>query len=200
MESRILIILILLTAFCVVPVAAQETDKKNNKEKPNLSGTWILDESKSRDLMKELFKKSEKPESPDRKVVQKLTIEHREPEIKLVETQTVEVFDGSGKLIGREEKNLLNLIFYTDKRGEKNVFDQNQSFESRTAWKGKEIFSAVTVDSKKNIISSIKFALSKNGDELTITALSFQSQNSSSGGYVTPVPPAGKKVYRKVIE
>ncbi len=177
MKNRIIIILFLLTAFCAAPVFAQKADEKKQKENPNFSGTWVYDEEKSNKVMKELFKSSKKKSNPNRKQTNKFIIEHIEDEIKVTETVLVETFDDSGKLIDKIEKTFPSKIYYTDKRGEKNVDDKNQSFESVTQWKDKKIM--VTIfDENKEKYSTITFSLSKNGQELKVSYVNFKSNSS----------------------
>jgi len=117
MKRQILIGLFLLTVFCVASVSAQ----KSKKEKPNFSGMWILDESKSKDVIKELFKSSQKTVDSSNKITNQLVIEHNDPEFKLTEIAMIETSDVSGKLTEKKEKVFPSQKFFTDKRNEENV-------------------------------------------------------------------------------
>ena len=196
MKRQILIGLFLLAVFCITPVSAQ----KSKKGKPNFSGTWILDESKSKDVMKELFKSSQKIVDSNNKITNQLVIEHNDPEVKLTETATIETSDVSGKLTEKREKVFPSQKFFTDKRNEENVSEKNEPYKSTTVWKRKNIVIA-TNDGKKQT-SITEFILSKDGKKLTVMTLSFLKQYDSvtSKDYFIGLPFGGKRVFKKVLE
>ncbi len=188
MKRQILISLFLLAIFCVGSVSAQKT----KKEKPDFSGTWILDESKSNKALKAIFKSSKNVPSSNEKTTVELLIEHLDFEFKITETVITESFDESGKLTNKVEKTSPVQTFYTDKRGERNVNGKNLPFDSRTTWQDKKIL-VVIPNKKENFISSMQFSLSKDGKELTVIYKSFEF---TRGGIVSPLS-FGNKVFNK---
>jgi len=196
MKRQILIGLFLLTVFCVASVSAQ----KSKKEKPNFSGMWILDESKSKDVIMELFKSSQKTVDSSNKITNQLVIGHNDPEFKLTEIAMIETSDVSGKLTEKKEKVFPSQKFFTDKRNEENVNEKDKSYKSTTVWKRKNIVIA-TNDGKKQT-SITEFILSKDGKELTVITRSFLTQYDSvtSRDYFIGLPFGGKRVFKKVSE
>ncbi len=193
MKIRIFIILVVLTIFCGSYANAQK------KNKPNFTGTWILDESTSKNPFQSL-KKSPQSVDPKRKVVRFIIIEHLDPAFNVTERQQVETFNDAGDLTEKIETTLSKLVYYTDKRGESNLFQSNQVHSSITKWNGKDVFVVVTLDEKKDNSSIFNFALSKDGKELTILNLGQQITYdlTSNGNYSLPIPIGGKNVYKKV--
>jgi len=189
MKRQNLIGLFLLAVFCVAPVFSQ-----NKNEKPNFSGTWILDESKSNKALKALFKSSKNNPNlnSNEKTIHKLVIEHSEPEIKVAEIITTKSFDENGKSIKKAEKTLPSQTYYTDKRGEQNVNEKNQPFNSISKWNDKKIF-VVIPDKKENRTSVMQLSLSKDGKELTVN---YESFKSTRGGVVSPLG-FGNRVFNK---
>src|SRR5919112_967603 len=97
--KRVLLTLCLLAACAAGVGAAAARDDK--KAKPDLSGTWELDRSKS-DFG--LFR-----DRPISKADSTLVVAHREPELKISRTL---------RLNGQQE--LKEFTYYTDERGETN--------------------------------------------------------------------------------
>lgn len=177
-------ILIVLFALALVGVAPTVFAQNAEKEKPNFSGTWIIDarESTAKTLMTgPIYKKSESiaqagtyssemtgiPVLRDTNgkfisSVLKLVIDHKDAEIKIIEK--LENTDGT------VSKTLRQLTFFADERGETNSYGV-QSFKSVTKWKGKKILvTAFASDASNNTekqIFVIEFSLSRNGKKLT---------------------------------
>lgn len=115
-------ILLLLFAFaCAAPCVAQGK-KKEPPARPDFSGTWVFDAEKSH---------YNNPES--RLARETLAISHAEPEVRVKRMFTA---------TGGEERTV-ELVYYTDGRGEKNAvvghYDRvvlSGTAESETKWKG----------------------------------------------------------------
>ena len=178
MKKGLIFWVFLLAVLSVTPILAQKTDKEKKNENPNFSGTWIYDESKSNRSMKELFKSSKKPSDLARKTTRKLIIEHTEDYLKTTEIVSVELFDEKGTVAEKIDTTIPSKIYYTDKRGEQNIDEKNQTIDSITKWNDKQIM-VVIKDKKSDQISSILFLLSKDGQELTIRYSSFKSDNGA---------------------
>lgn len=108
-----------------------------------------------------------------------LTIEHREPEIKVTRREVSETQDESE-----------NLVYYTDGRGETNT-QSGRAVTSVTKWKNQTL--VFTLSSKSRIgqdtfefRQTIKWQLGKDGESLVEVT---QSTMSASGGAVIPPPP-----------
>ena len=110
------ILLSLCLLACVTAAAA--VDDKKAKARPDFSGTWELDRSKSEYGLFE--------DRPLSKAEATLVVTHREPELKFVRTL---------RLNGREETR--EFAYYTDGRGESNpgAFGSGV-LNSKTGWDG----------------------------------------------------------------
>lgn len=175
------------------------------KAKPDFSGTWVLDEDKSRGVFDSKLDKFSVL-YPNQKKTDTIIIEHLEPKIALTEKRLIERFDGAGGLIGKDEAVLSSLVFFTDKRGESNVFGSNVPPQwSATAWSGKDILISLKQGDKKKNASMLMFSLSKDGKELEIKNMIYEikfDESPRSPGirteYSVSTAAGGKKVYKKV--
>jgi hypothetical protein len=160
--------------FVVLCSAQDKVDSSQNK--PDLTGTWELDQSKS---------KSDRGSIPYGSV--RLIITHTEPELKIMRR---------GNANGKNYDN--DSIFYTDNRGETNtsVFQtalniggarqdppKSDELESKTKWEGNKLVSQSSIT---YVVSGYSFIvnqtvsreLSTDGKILTITT----TMNSAAGG------------------
>ncbi len=112
-------------ASCLLTSAAAVGDKK--RARPDFSGTWELDRSKS-----EFGLFSDRPLS---KADSTLVVEHRDPELKIRRTLG---------LNGQEE--VKDFAYYTDGRGETNQATLGVGeVKSKTRWDGDEIVSEARI-------------------------------------------------------
>lgn len=160
--------------FVVLCSAQDKMDSSQNK--PDLTGTWELDQSKS---------KSDRGSIPYGSV--RLIITHTEPELKIMRR---------GNSNGKNYNN--DSIFYTDNRGETNpsVFQtalniggarqdspKSDVLKSKTKWEGNKLVSQSSIT---YVVSGYSFIvnhtvsreLSTDGKILTITT----TMNSAAGG------------------
>ena len=125
--------------------------------KPNFSGTWALDKSRSN------FGRLAK-EAANIHISLKIT--HREPEVKMIR---------SGSL--NEVKGTQNLTYFTDERGESNPgLLTNTTAQSKTKWEGTRLtsrsLSSVTFNGQAFQIETIeRRELSVDGKTLTISII-----------------------------
>jgi hypothetical protein len=110
--KNILACLVLL-ALAVV-CAAQQRPKQEAKPHPDLTGTWVLDRSKS---------------GGGSKFDSTLVITHRDPELRITRTD-----------LRKRERVTKEYVFYTDGRGESNpMYYGNGKFDSDTKWEGSKV-------------------------------------------------------------
>lgn len=154
----------------------QGSEKATSQAEPfNLSGTWILDRSKS-DF-------GALSDSPLVQAEVTLTIEHAAPELKIKRKETRD---------GREQ--LTELAYYTDGRGEMNPSTLGRvGVKTSTKWDGGKIVSTSKLTRRdasgktSTLETTDRWQLSKDGRTLTqVTAISY------GGGKQTV-----KQVYRK---
>ncbi|MCA1592320.1 MAG: hypothetical protein LC754_06655 [Acidobacteria bacterium] len=148
---------VLLLACVSVCAAKDDKTKGAVKSRPDLSGTWGRDKSKSDFGML--------ASSPAAKADETLTITQNEPEIKITRTLS---------LNGREE--VQALVYYTDGRGETNPSTLGRiGVKSKTKWDGGKLVSEskLTHESPRggtfSIDSTEKWQLSSDGKTLTQT-------------------------------
>ena len=112
----------LLLSLCLLACAAAAAAADDQKKaRPDFSGTWELDRSKSE---YGLF-----GDRPLAKADATLVVTHREPELKFVRTL---------RLDGREETR--QFIYYTDERGESNPGSFGSGvLNSKTRWDGERV-------------------------------------------------------------
>ena len=118
---KAIILSLCLIACAVGGAAARDDKKKEGKPRPDLSGTWELDKSKS-DFG--LFR-----DRPISKADSTLVIAHVEPELKITRTL---------KLNGQQEVKVFT--YYTDERGETNPATVGAGeVKSKTKWDGEKV-------------------------------------------------------------
>jgi hypothetical protein len=155
MKKRIFISLFLLVLFSIVSVFAQ----KYEKEKPNLSGTWEIEKSEGLTNGLMLSKKN----SDNIKIFHQVIVEQKDIEIKISESTHIEVKNPkTGETI--VEKSDYAATYFADARGETNDIDGSLT-KSVTKWKG-NVLTIYYYDSKKNLIGTVEWKLSKDGNNL----------------------------------
>jgi hypothetical protein len=118
---------VLLLSLLACAAAASAQEKKKEKPHPDFSGTWRIDRSKS-----DYGDFSERPLS---KADSTLVVEHRDPELKVRRTLS---------LNGQEE--VKELTYYTDERGETNQAAIGVGeVKSKTKWDGERVVSEAHV-------------------------------------------------------
>jgi len=169
-------ITILVLAMIAVPrYAEQEKQKADAAKRPDFSGRWILDVKKSAFgkgmPVEKIQEKIARKEGTDKENVSyaDLNIEHREPELIVMEGQS-------------DPSNRRGEIYFTDERGETNTISLVGLVNSKSKWDGKRLVTTVfrkTAPGKKSdtIVARTTWELSKDGNTLTKT--------------VVPVDPAG---------
>ena len=116
-----LLTICLLFACAAAAAAARDDKKKEEKPRPDLSGTWELDRSKS-DFG--LFR-----DRPISKADSTLVVAHREPELRITRTL---------RLGGQQE--VKEFTYYTDGRGETNPAAVGAGeVKSKTKWDGEKV-------------------------------------------------------------
>jgi hypothetical protein len=189
--------LVVLTFLCVGNVSAQK------KGKPNFTGTWVFDEDKSRgpfdltlDKHSDLF--------PDQKKTDILIIEHTEQQLGITEKRLIENIDSAGISVNKEESILSRLNYFTDKRGENNVYHTDGLKQwSITNWSGNDIRVSLTQGKKKNATIMI-FSLSNGGKELVVKNMIYEikverdERTGATREFSVMTAAGGKKVYNKV--
>lgn len=157
MKRQISIGLFLLALFCAAPVFAQKTEI----EKPDFSGTWNLNVSKSNlGLLGSAFKG---------KCQSQMVITHKEP---VVTIQRM-IQCNSDKTDVKPLISNYTSTFFSGARGENNSFE-NEKYKSQTKWKNRKIFieeKLLNSKTDKEISSNIiELKLSKDGKILTYTS------------------------------
>jgi hypothetical protein len=142
--------LFLILSVCVAQSAKNDSNKKT---RPDLSGTWVLDNSRS--------------EIKDKVVDYVLTIVHREPEIRITKKY---------KKGGRDY--LEELVYYTDGKPEFNSRIGHVDPESLTRWRGNKLVRRSTSSNKGvqtspplDIVTTEEWELSTDGKTLTRTIM-----------------------------
>jgi hypothetical protein len=173
-------------------MVAQAQSSSKTKNKPDFSGSWMLD-----------LKKSDQKAIPSRPDLP-IKISHHDPELSI--TQTSEV---NGKTIERES------IYYTDERGETNRATttittnpgsvtpeelEKQVTKSRTRWSGDKLVTVSTLrlTAAGHVLEYElvdEWKLSKDGNVLTkLSKVVFQGSNAM---FVPAIVPDTKKVYNR---
>ena len=154
-KSTLLCLCLLLLA-CPAPAAAARDDKKkNDKPRPDLSGTWELDRPKS-DFG--LFR-----DRPVSKADSTLVVAHRDPELKITRTL---------RLNGQQETK--EFTYYTDGRGETNPATIGAGeVKSKTKWDGDKVAarSKMTWRGGAEMDVTQKWQVSPDGKTLTNTTV-----------------------------
>jgi len=154
-----------------VCVAQKDRTKSDSKAKPNLSGTWVLDASRSTTGF-----------GKDKITDYVLTIAHHEPEIKMSKKYT----QGSREIVDE-------VVYYTDGRPEYSSLTGRVDSEPVTRWRGRKLVRrsapGPTVTAARssnlpfNVVTVEEWELSRDGETLTRTistnggiAFSFRSK------------------------
>lgn len=194
--------LLLICAFGAVSVFSQEvkTVKKPKKfSGPNFSGTWVLDEARSRDIEANVFKLKPPPVNPKVKITNILVIEQKDAGFKTIVKRRTENFDDAGKLVNTEEKIQSESAYFLDQRGEKNKFGTDKLYDSVTGQKGQDITVVITVEARRRY-NTLTFSMSKDGRELVFSNDGYKLEPDYTTGstFVSPTALRSKKVYIKV--
>jgi hypothetical protein len=136
------LVLFALAAACL----GQNGRKQEPQPRPDLTGTWVLDKSKS-DRVKQFDST--------------LIIVHRDPELKITQTD-----------VRKAERVTKDYVFYTDERGESNpMYYGTAKFDSDTKWEGGTIVAYTCVrrytGAKCHGADSQRWQISADGQTLT---------------------------------
>ena len=154
-KTRIASVGLLLLPMATLCLAqSQPSQKQSQQVGPDLSGVWLLDESRSN-----------VGSGKDRVSEYVLTIVHREPEIRMTKK-----YKRSGRQFTEE------LIYYTDGRPE--LKGGRLDSQSTTRWRGGKLVSTsralpagMRTDPPLEVITTDEWELSKNGQTLTRTII-----------------------------
>lgn len=171
MKKHLLICITLLTIFFVGNAFAQ-------KEKPNFSGTWNFDQTKSG----RSFSGQEMWSAPINCEI-KLLIVHNEPELIIRRTS----------ICGESKKSLKTTEtvhrYFTDEREEVNTSSRGQIVESKTRWdKDRVVITIYQVNpknGKKKTSLVYEISLSKDKQKLTERIAENEASLSPSAGFGT---------------
>ena len=169
------IILCVCVAACLAGVSSAQVGK-GSESRPNLSGTWALDKSKSN--------YGEARGSDFSKADSTLVIEHRGSELRIEKT-----------VVLKGQRETKQYAYYTDGRGELNPMAYGPGeVESKTEWDGNKVktYTHVGRGNQKwglSLATEQQWRLSDDGRTLTHTT---NSANPEGGAQVT------KLVYRRV--
>ena len=147
---------ILLTLCLLACAAAADAGKMEGKSRPDFSGTWRIDKSKS-----DFGEFSDRPLS---KADATLVVEHKDPELKIRRTLSLD---------GREE--VKEFTYYADERGETNQATIGVGeVKSKTKWDGDKVVSEARLTRRGqggpyelNVVQ--KWQVSSDGKTLTNT-------------------------------
>ena len=131
--------------------AQAETERADKQAKPDLSGTWILDKSKSRKVEADHFT---------------LVIVHREPEVRITEKSVKD---------GREM--IKEIIYYTDGRSDSDTTQGDRYEKIKIKWKGNTLIREniyTTTGVKFEMVSTEEWKLSNDKKSLTHTFVNRQ--------------------------
>lgn len=202
MRKRTFIGLLFLILVCAAGALSQDvkTEKKPKKfSGPNFTGTYILDESRSRDIEANVYKLKPPPADPKRKITNILVIEQKDAEFKTIVKRKTENFDDAGKLVKTDELVQSESTYYLDQRGEKNKFNTDKVYGSVTNQKGRDITVVITVDPKRRLYNMLTFSMSRDGREILFTNDGYKLEPDYTTGstFVSPTALRSKKVYIK---
>jgi hypothetical protein len=190
----------LAKAFCLVLISALITSpapvlgkQKTAKPKPDFTGTWLLDRTKSNI-------------GPPLLTDQPLKIVHHDPELRVIHR-----VQNNGQSVEKD------FVYYSDGRGETNPTtmylstgtDMNKPrsdkdvTKSKTRWDGNKLVTRSTLSSiigghslEFDIVDEWK--LSKDGKTLTQTSRTVFREDMSGGIFVPANRPDNKRVYNRV--
>jgi hypothetical protein len=194
-------IFFLVAIILAMPAFAQ----KDDKAKPSFSGSWIIvpakkssiDEEKIAEIGFAYLKISPKAANSTKKFSNQLIVEHNEPELKIYEKYIAEEFGSTGELLQRKEVDSPANIYYTDKRGEQNTGKNGGAEKTSTKWDGNTVL-VIHLNNDKEQISSTKFSLTKDGQQLKIWNRFFQFQDINSANFFLSIFGNGEIVYKKI--
>ena len=118
------------------------------KPRPNFSGEWQLDESKSVNRAQDAVTMILSEESAkvgirlERSRI--LTIVHVDPELRLSEIGITKELDRANNLLGKNESRYPQLILFTDDRKQEEMSTTGHKVATQTEWKGSRILSTAT--------------------------------------------------------
>lgn len=150
------------------------------KEKPNFSGTWNLDKKESGLYLlgNEMFGLSN---VLFENCSEKISIEHKEPELLIKKTSICQKSDKSKALPRTTES---TYRYFTDERGEVNDSRDYQTVESKTKWENNKLIITVYQTDEKNgkrkFLVSKELSVSKNKENLTEKIIRHKSDLYSS--------------------
>jgi hypothetical protein len=192
---------ILICAFSAVSIFSQDVKPVKKPKKfsgPNFSGTWVLDEARSRDIEANVYKLKPPSVDPKVKITNILVIEQKDAEFKTTVKRRTENFDDSGKLVKTGEIVQSENTYFLDQRGEKNKF-QDQPYPSVTSQNGRDVMVVITVSAKR-AYNTLTFSMSKDGREVVFSNDGYKIEPDYTTGstFVSPTALRSKKVYIKV--
>jgi hypothetical protein len=159
-KMRIIIISLWLLATVTVCTAQKEKRTADEHHKPDLSGTWTLDKSRSDKVGYDLT----------------LNILHREPEIRITKKY---VEDGRALI---EES-----VYYTDGRAAPADAKPEYIFKPVTKWRGRTLIREtihITKGTKFEVVTTEEWKLSQDGR--TLTRVVVNRQNVSANEVIFP--------------
>ncbi len=190
---KALVSLFCFILICAVGTSPAQQKQKAAKTKPDFTGTWLLDPSRSN------VGPSRTPDRP-------LQITHHDPELKI--TRMVE---HNGQVTGQD------LIYYTDGRGETNPTtmylststDMNPEGHDKDVTKSKSSWSGNKLVTRSSLRSRIagrvlefdiidEWKLSQDAKTLTQTSRTVFNPDSSPGVFIPANQPDIRRVYNRV--
>ena len=160
MKTRSLLLISILSILWIAANGLPQDGKSKPAGKPDFSGTWVFDKSKS--------KLGQLERTPLANAAVTLVIAHKDPELKITQ---------KASLNGQDRT--LDLVYYSDGRGETNPpLLGSREVKSKTKWDGNKLASKSTtqIDMGRGgygdtafIDTSVKRELSEDGKTLTIT-------------------------------
>ena len=165
-----LITILLFVLVSAASLPAQKSDDSVKSAVPDLSGNWILSESKSLADGTKLTLKS-----GNQSFYHQIVIRQELPKITLADHISIEAVKNGQSAKVLDQVNAA--IYYTDGRGETNDTSQTTKSYSLTKWAGnKLVISFYSEDLKnpaKEKVTSLEFELSKDGQTLNVTTKDF---------------------------
>lgn len=193
----------MICAFGAVSIFSQDIKPVKKPKKfsgPNFSGTWVLDEARSRDIEANVFKLKPPPVDPKVKITNILVIEQKDAEFKTMVKRRTENFDDAGKPVNTAEIVQSESAYFLDQRGEKNKFGTDKLYDSVTGQKDRDITVVITADAKFRRYNTLTFSMSKDGRELVFSNDGYKLEPDYTTGstFASPTALRSKKVYIKV--
>jgi hypothetical protein len=182
---------LLIFAYTTVCLAQTEKPKSASKPKPNLSGVWIQDKSRSQISEYDFLSEMDLT----------LVISQNEPEIRITR-----------KLFSEGDENRQELLYFSDQRGEVNpAIIEGETIKSKTKWDDETLVSRASM--RRMFAAGVvvtydrvdEWKLSRDGQTLTQTTRTYNLRSSNNKPIIIPearnVPPieSSAKVTRKVF-